>query len=228
MLERMERFFEARLAEYDRHMMEEIAGAREFYAETAAALPMHPGCRVLDLGCGTGLELEAYFRFNPAAQVTGIDLSPAMLGRLKEKFPEKPLRLICGSYFEVEFSEGYDAAVSVESLHHFPAAQKAAFYRRLYEALSDRGYLILTDYFAASEDLEKAGFAALEEKKREEGIRDEALYHYDTPLTAEHEMRLLQEAGFADTAVVGTWGDTRMIRAEKSRRNFENRNRREI
>ena len=29
---------------------------------------------VLDLGCGTGLEMDFYFRRNPAAKITGIDL----------------------------------------------------------------------------------------------------------------------------------------------------------
>ena len=46
---------------------------------------------------------------------------------LRAKFPGKALTLIAGSYFDVPFGNGqYDAAVSVDSLHHFPAAMKAA------------------------------------------------------------------------------------------------------
>ena len=45
-----------------------------------------PGAKVLDLGCGTGLELEYYFRLNSTAMVTGIDLAAGMLQKLKEKF----------------------------------------------------------------------------------------------------------------------------------------------
>ena len=87
---------------------------------------------VLDLGCGTGLELEYYFPRNPAARVTGIDLAPGMLGRLREKFPDKALRLINGSYFDVPLeAERYDAVVSVESLHHFTAGEKLPLYQKL-------------------------------------------------------------------------------------------------
>ena len=61
-LEEMGSFFDSRLEEYDRHQLTEIEGAGEFYRFTAECLPAHPGARILDLGCGTGLELEEYFR----------------------------------------------------------------------------------------------------------------------------------------------------------------------
>ena len=67
MLEPMGAFFEKRLDGYDRHMMTNIASAEEFYPFTARCLPAGEGCKVLDLGCGTGLELEAYFAVNPTA-----------------------------------------------------------------------------------------------------------------------------------------------------------------
>lgn len=83
-------------------------------------LPKESEVHILDLGCGTGLELEQYFKINPTAKVTGIDLAPGMLGALKEKFPDKDLELILGSYFDVPFGNKlFDAALSVESLHHF-------------------------------------------------------------------------------------------------------------
>ena len=120
MLEEMCAFFEARLDGYDEHMLNEIESAREFYPFTAAQLPRAAGSRVLDLGCGTGLELEEYFALCPTARVTGIDLSARMLARLSDKLPDKELRLVCGSYFDVPFDEdAYDAAVSVESLNNF-------------------------------------------------------------------------------------------------------------
>ena len=59
MLEKMDLFFENRLKEYEEHMLSAIEGAREFYPFTAAQLPLEEGCEVLDLGCGTGLELDA-------------------------------------------------------------------------------------------------------------------------------------------------------------------------
>lgn len=130
MLEKMEDFFTARLDGYDEHMLHMIEGAAEFYPYTASLLPKAGGARVLDLGCGTGLELEEYFRLNSDARVTGIDLTPAMLRVLKKKFPDRELTLVCASYFDTPLGEGeYDAAVSVESLHHFTVEDKLGLYK---------------------------------------------------------------------------------------------------
>ena len=106
-LERMDDFFAARVDGYDEHMRTTIEGASDFYAYTASLLPMNSGKRVLDLGCGTGLELEEYFRLSPDAEVTGIDLSEAMLKALKEKFPDRRINLLIGSYFDVPFCRYY-------------------------------------------------------------------------------------------------------------------------
>ena len=120
MLEKMCEFFEKRLDGYDEHMLTNIESAKKFYPFTAECLPKEDGCRVLDLGCGTGLELEYYFELNPTARVTGIDLSQGMLDALSAKLEGKDISLICDSYFDAPFGEGvFDAAVSVESLHHF-------------------------------------------------------------------------------------------------------------
>ena len=87
MLEKMGAFFDARLDGYEEHQLTCIESAQEFYPYTAACLPKEPGVHILDLGCGTGLELNSYFEYNPAAKVTGIDLAPGMLQALREKFP---------------------------------------------------------------------------------------------------------------------------------------------
>ena len=64
MLEKMSDFFEARLDGYDEHMMTNIESANEFYPFTAKQLPTTENCHVLDLGCGTGLELQEYYLLN--------------------------------------------------------------------------------------------------------------------------------------------------------------------
>ncbi len=208
-LERMDDFFAARIDGYDAHMKRDIEGASGFYAYTASLLPSAEGSRVLDLGCGTGIELEEYFALNPGAYVTGIDLSEAMLNALKAKFPEKYLTLIRASYFDVPLGSGqYDAAVSVESLHHFPAGMKASMYGKLHAALAENSAFVLTDYFAESEEMEKEYFQNLALLKKEQGLPDGVFYHYDTPLTVEHEMDLLRHAGFRDVRIMKQWGES--------------------
>ena len=216
MLEKMAEFFENRLNGYDEHMMTGIEAVDEFYPFTASLLPTAKGSRVLDLGCGTGLELEKYFPLCPSARVTGIDLSEAMLNALKKKFTDKDVTLIVGSYFDLPLGENvFDAAVSVESLHHFTKDEKIPLYKKLHTALRANGYLILTDYFAATDDEEQTHRNNLNALKAEQGIRDDEFYHYDTPLTVQHEIEALLEAGFASVQVLKFWGTTYTIKAVK-------------
>lgn len=216
MLEKMGQFFDNRLAGYDEHQLNCIDSATVFYPFTASLLPRQEGACVLDLGCGTGLELGEYFKWNPTAKVTGIDLAEGMLKELKRKFPNKELRLILGSYFDVPFGHSeFDAAVSVESLHHFTKEEKLPLYRKLHEALKNDGYFILTDYFSLSEEEEVNRRKELLRLKKEQGLADTEFYHYDTPLTVEHETEALFSAGFSSVNILGNWGPTYAIKAIK-------------
>lgn len=222
MLEKMGAFFDARLDGYEQHQLTCIDSAEEFYPFTASLLPAETGVQILDLGFGTGLELEYYFPRNPAASVTGIDLAPGMLNALGKKFPDWGLTLILGSYFDVPFgSEVFGAAVSVESLHHFTKNEKIPLYRRLHAALKPGGYFILTDYFSLSDAEEASHRRELLQLKAQQGIEDEEFYHYDTPLTVSHELEALKEAGFETVEILKNWGATYTIRAIKAR-NEEN------
>ena len=215
MLEKMGAFFEARLDGYDQHMMTNIQSAEEFYPFTARCLPMTPGAKILDLGCGTGLELGEYFILNPRAKVMGIDLAAGMLRALEQKFPEQDMTLICGSYFDVPFGEGFDGAVSVESLHHFTKEEKIPLYRKLRAALKDGGEFILTDYFSLSDEEEQHHRSEFARLKAEQGITDSEFYHYDTPLTVQHETEALTQAGFKTVEVLQNWGQTFTLRARR-------------
>lgn len=221
MLEKMTEFFDKRLDGYDEHMLTCIESAEEFYPYTADCLPKDASVKILDLGCGTGLELEHYFIINPSAKITGVDLTESMLNALRNKFPEKDLTLICGSYFDVPFGENaFDAAVSVESLHHFTKAEKIPLYTKLYKALKDGGYFILTDYFALSDEDERTYSEELFRLKKLQGIEDDEFYHYDTPLTVEHEKEALLEAGFSSIEVLNNWGVTFTLKASKKTFDF--------
>lgn len=216
MLEQMADFFEARLDFYDEHMLRDILGAAEFYLFTAECLPKNKDATVLDLGCGTGLELEEYFKINPTAKITGIDLSEGMLNALRKKFAYKEITLIKGSYFDVPFGENkFDAAVSVESLHHFTKEEKIPLYKKLHSSLKEDGYFILTDYFAPDDEYETFYRNELFRLKKEQGIRDGEFYHYDTPMTVAHESEALIEAGFSSVKILKSWENTYTLKAIK-------------
>ena len=212
----MGEFFDARRSTYEEHQLTSIDSAREFYPFTASCLPQTADSVILDLGCGTGLELGYYFETVPTAKITGIDLAPGMLEALREKFSGKSLTLIAGSYFDVPLEAcAFDAAVSVESLHHFTKDEKIPLYRKVRNALKPGGYLILTDFFAASEEEERFRRGELLRLKREQGIQDDAFYHYDTPLTVEHEKEALLSAGFSSVTVIKSWAATSALKATR-------------
>lgn len=197
MPERMNDFFAARVDGYDAHMLTNIEGMREAYRVAAQQLPDGIST-LLDLGCGTGLELGAVFERFPTLQVTGIDLTQEMLDQLAAKYGDKSIRLVCGDYFAVDFGhQQVDAVLSVESLHHFTHAQKATLYRKIWAALRPGGVFVNADYMVDTQAEEDAFF-----RQRQDALAHQAdadgYWHYDTPLAIANERHLLQAAGFQD------------------------------
>lgn len=116
---------------------------------------------------------------------------------------------------DIEGAAEFDGAVSVESLHHFTKAEKIPLYTKLCHALKAGGYFILTDYFAQDDGSEAFWRGELERLKAENGITDKAFYHFDTPLTVEHEQEALLAAGFQKVEVLRSWGATFVLKAYK-------------
>ena len=120
MLEKMSDFFTTRVAGYDQHMLNNVAGCKEGYIKMAELLPKATA-NLLDLGCGTGLELDEIFKTHPHIKVAGIDLTEAMLDVLKKKHPDKDLTLIHTSYFDYDFGiEKYEAVIFPNFASLFP------------------------------------------------------------------------------------------------------------
>ena len=214
-LEEMTAFFTSRLDLYDEHMLREVPGCRAGYARMAALLP-EGTARLLDLGCGTGLELEPIFARFPALRVTGVDLTTAMLDRLRAKFPDRALTLIRGSYVGMDFGRAcYDAAVSFETLHHLEPEEKGALYRRVWEALTPEGVYVECDYIAATAEEEAALRAEHRRLRMEAGAGGDTLYHFDIPCTLEHQRALLEAAGFVQVTAEPLEGDTVLLTARK-------------
>ena len=172
---------------------------------------------LLDLGCGTGLELDEIFRLHPDIRVTGIDLAPGMLARLREKHPERKLTLTVGDYLTVPLAPcAFDVAVAFETLHHFPPETKLGLFRRIFAALRPGGMLLEGDYIAESDEMETYLFQELARRRARQHVPEGTFVHFDTPLTLAHELSLLSQAGFT-AEVLGYRGEdnTPMIRAIK-------------
>ena len=213
-LEEMSAFFTARVEGYDQHMLEEVEGCREGYQRLAQALPEKTR-RLLDLGCGTGLELEPVFCRFPDAEVTGVDLTAAMLERCRKKFEGKALRLIQGDYLRLDFGENlYHGIISFQSLHHFTHEEKLGLYHRLYQALSSGGVFVQCDYMVETQEEETDCRREYERLIQEQG--EGGMFHYDTPFSIEHESQVLREAGFEKVERLWRQGNTTLVIGEKA------------
>lgn len=209
--ETMDEFFSSRVSFYDQHMMDEVEGAREGYARVAELMPAD-ATSLLDLGCGTGLELAALFERNPTLEVTAIDLCASMLEQLRKKYPSRNIHEVNASYVGYDFGTSrFDAALSFETLHHLDRSQKADLYRRLRTAIAPGGVYIECDYMVETQ--------AEEDQLRNERARSLAsfaqvpdeYYHLDIPFTVEHQIELLSDAGFESVEKMFRKGATTII-----------------
>lgn len=213
-LEKMADFFAARADMYDEHMLKDVEGCKEGYVKMAEYIPVDAK-QILDLGCGTGLELEEIFRRLPEVEVTGIDLCEEMLCRLYEKYKNKNIKLICGDYFTEHFGEGFDCAFSFQTMHHFSKEKKKGLYRKIFDALTDSGVYVECDYMVETQAEEDYWFSENLRLRKEQGIGENEFYHYDTPCTIKNQTELLKNAGFAEVEKVMRIENTTMLFARK-------------
>jgi len=210
MIEEMGAFFDKRADEYEFHMLEELK-LEEFYDCIADCFDLcNKKVKILDLGCGTGLEIDAIFRKLPNTYITGIDLSKNMLDKLKEKFTDKKeqLNLIQGSYIDIEFDENYyDYAVSTYSLHHFDVDVKLNLYKKVFNSLKNGAKFVEGDYTVKTLSQQQKLMAENEQLKAEHKQTD-GFYHFDIPLYFEIQKELYKQAGFSDVLVKKTWDNT--------------------
>jgi tRNA (cmo5U34)-methyltransferase len=216
MLEKMADFFTARVDEYDNHMMNDVVGCKEGYKKMAELLP-ETVVDLLDLGCGTGLELDEIFKIHPNIKVTGVDLSKTMLGVLKQKHPNQDLTLINANYFDYDFGiERFDAAISFQTMHHFSHEQKIKLYSRVYSALKPGGKYIECDYMVIEQKDEDYNFKESVRIRNEQNITDGEFYHYDTPCTIENQLKMLRRAKFEKVEMVWRLENTTIVVAERA------------
>ena len=208
-LEPMDQFFNTRAPIYDEAHTAQISGGVATKDLIAQHLP--EGARdILDLGCGTGLELPAIYARFPEAKVIGIDLAGDMLALLHERCAGLDVEPLCMSYFDYDFPEAqYDAVVSVMSLHHFSPVQKLDLFLRVRKALKPGGVFLNCDYIIGNPILAHLNFLRLRRLKHEPGT-----VHFDTPLTARQEIKILRQAGFGRAELVWQEKNTKVIRGE--------------
>jgi cyclopropane fatty-acyl-phospholipid synthase-like methyltransferase len=215
LLEEMGSFFDTRIEYYEDHMKTEVDGAVQAYNQIAQYIPVKKGLKLVDLGCGTGLELERIYENIPDMKVTGIDLSREMLSKLLIKFRGKGITIHNMSYFDFDFGiERFEAAISCMTLHHFSHEDKVLLYTKLCNGIVQGGRYVECDYMALNQEMEDFYYSENKRIREEHGIT-EGYYHYDTPCTVENQINMLLQAGFIKVEKVLQIGRTAILVCDK-------------
>ena len=85
------------------------------------ALPLSPGSKLIDIGCGTGIVACHLKRLCPSSAVVGLDLSRRVIRRAKELDRSGSIDFVAATESELPFSDSaFECAVCRFSLHHYP------------------------------------------------------------------------------------------------------------
>ncbi len=198
--ELMGEFFDRRADIYEDHMREVIPDFDAFYSCVAAQIPeTSADLQILDLGCGTGLELDFILSRAPNARVTAVDLSHQMLALLRAKYdkrrPRPNVTAIQGSYLMIDFPAGsFDYVVSVETMHHLTDDVKLRLYRNIVSWLRPGGVYIEGDYVVSPEEEQAL--------RAEHAPSMDGTYHIDVPASVDTQQALLRQAGSIEVRVL--------------------------
>jgi tRNA (cmo5U34)-methyltransferase len=203
-LEEMAAFFDVRATTYEAHMARDPKA--QYWNELLEEhIPEERSqTRILDLGCGTGMEIKHVWKRQPNARIARIDLSEEMLGELKRSYQGSldKLEIVHASYFEYDFGNAaFDHAIACSTMHHWLPERKLGLYARIHRALKRGGTLILLDYYV-TEDVEKKLLDEYRDAMRMQNLERDEQYHIDIPFTTRRETAVLEEAGFAQVSVI--------------------------
>jgi len=180
-LERRTRdIYERNAAAFDRQRPKTLI-ERPWLERLARELPA--GARVLDLGCGAGEPIAAYF-IARGWVVTGADFAPAMLDLAASRFPNSNWH--CSDMRELDLGETFAAIVGWDSFFHLPPADQPATLAKLADHLVPGGWLLLTVGPHAGEVIGR--------------VNGEAVYH--ASLSPEAYEQILHRHGLAISAFV--------------------------
>jgi SAM-dependent methyltransferase len=135
------------------------------------------GRSVLDVGCGTGF-FTAYY-LSRGARVTGLDITPTSIRRLRERFPEA--QFIESDVSDVSLHERYDLVNAFDVLYHITDdARWERAVTHLALAVAPQGVLLLTDVFSeparSAEHVRARGLPRYRELLQRQGLEPQAVY----------------------------------------------------
>ena len=104
--------------------------------------------RILEIGCGNGVQSMYILRKYMPANITGVDLSSeniAIANRQKESMGIENARFLVDDAQNLKHidNEGFDVVLNIESAFHYP--DKPSFLKELYRVLKPGGQFLIAD-----------------------------------------------------------------------------------
>lgn len=123
---------------------------RTFRERVLRRAQLKPGERVLDIGCGTGtMALLAKRQVGPAGEVCGIDASPAMIARARQKSRSAgtEIRFSNAVVESLPFpNDHFDVVLSTVMLHHLPSRVRTQCAQEVQRVLRPGGRVLAVDF----------------------------------------------------------------------------------
>jgi ubiquinone/menaquinone biosynthesis C-methylase UbiE len=127
-----------------------LGRTRKFYSQVLDIANVKRGQSVLDVGCGTGsLAIAASERVGPEAKVHGIDASPEMIERARNKAAKRR----SGATFteavveEMPFPDAqFDVVLCTMMLHHLPRSAREQCAREMRRVLKPGGSAMVVEF----------------------------------------------------------------------------------
>jgi SAM-dependent methyltransferase len=170
--------------------------------------PVH---RVLDLGSGDGRLLALVKLARPEAAAVALDFSPAMLGRLRERFaPDASVEVLEHDLDRPLPPLGeFQTAVSSFAIHHVAHERKLALYREIHGLLAPRGVFLNLEHVSSPTPSLHLQFLDAISWPRERDDPSNKL------LDVETQLRWLREIGFADADCLWKWRELALLTGVK-------------
>jgi RimJ/RimL family protein N-acetyltransferase/ubiquinone/menaquinone biosynthesis C-methylase UbiE len=153
--EPMGAFFDTRADGYNNVMFASSSGEDDYKRLGVCFPKTNEAVQILDIGCGTGIELDYIWEQMPNAHITCVDVSRGMLDLLLKNHPSSHDRItiIEASYIDWTYPENaFDIVVSNMTMHHLWPEEKIEVYRKILSTLKPGGSYIEGD-FIVKDDL---------------------------------------------------------------------------
>lgn len=169
--------------------------------------------RVLDLGCGDGRLLALVRTAHPEASGIGVDFSPVMLARARDRFSADPKVRILAHDLDRPLPDlgAFDAVVSSFAIHHVADVRKKSLYAEIFRQLKPGGLFANLEHVASpTQRLHLAFLAAVGVAPADDDPSNKLV-----PVPT--QIGWLAEVGFVDADCLWKWREFALLTGVRER-----------